>query len=366
MALAGLAALAGAGQAGQAAQAAQAGHADEAGSAAMALARTMSPGFNLGNTLEAIPDETAWGNPPPNQAFFDAAAAAGFRSVRIPVAWSQYADADNVIRAEWMAHVRQTVDQARRAGLVVLLNVHWDGGWMQPTFARERAVRLKLATFWLQIAEAFKDYDEHLLFAGTNETAVDGVYGPPTEENCKVQNGLLQTFVKAVRSTGGRNAQRVLVVQAYATNIDAAVSCNATLPVDTVPGRLMMEVHYYDPFDFTINGKSQVWQWGSIATDPKATETWADEPWVEKKFGLMQAAFVDKGVPVILGEYAADMKPAYPGMKTYRDYWIRTVTRSAFRHGLVPMYWDVGGLIDRRTGALRDADAVHAIVEAAR
>lgn len=337
-----------------------------AGAGAMEIAKSMSPGFNLGNTLEAIPDETAWGNPAPNQAVFDAAAAAGFKSVRIPVAWSQYADADHLIRADWMAHVKQTVDQARRAGLVVLLNVHWDGGWMQPTFASERAVNLKLAAFWLQIADAFKDYDDHLLFAGTNETSVTGVYGPPTEENCKVQNGFIQTFVKAVRSTGGRNAQRILVVQAYNTNIDAAVTCNAKLPVDTVPGRLMMEVHYYDPFDFTINDKSAIWQWGSIATDPKATETWADEAWVDKKFGQMQASFVDKGVPVILGEYAAGLKPAYPGMKTYRDYWIRTVTRSAFRHGLVPMYWDVGGLIDRRTGALRDADAVHAIVEAAR
>ena len=188
----------------------------------------MAPGWNLGNTLEAIGNgqkpfaasqETAWGNPPASQALMDAVKAAGFKSIRIPVAWSEYADADGNIRPAWMARVTTVVDEARHAGLYVIINVHWDGGWIQPTKAAEATVDARLAKFWTQIATNFKDDDDHLLFAGTNEIGVTGVYSAPTADNCAVQNGFNQVFVNAVRSTGGNNATRWLVVQGYNTNI---------------------------------------------------------------------------------------------------------------------------------------------------
>jgi endoglucanase len=330
------------------------------------LAKEMSPGLNLGNTLEALPSETAWGNPPTSQAVMSAFKAAGFKTVRIPVAWNQYADAEGNIRPSWMARVTQVVDYARNAGLYVLINTHWDGGWADhPTYARQAEVNARLAKFWQQIATHFKGYDDHLLFAGTNEVHIKGEYGRATAENCAVQNSFNQTFVNTVRATGGNNARRHLVVQSYNTNHDEALSCNLQLPTDTVPARLMMEVHYYDPFPFTIEHDSKVWQWGKIATDRSATAEWGDEPHVDATFQKLKAAFVDKGVPVILGEYGAGMKRAYPGMDRYRKYWNEYITGSAFRHGLVPVYWDTGGLFDRSTGARKD-EAVDLIVNAAK
>jgi len=334
----------------------------------------MSPGVNLGNTLEAIgagtppfstSQETVWGNPPANQAIFNAYKAAGFRSVRIPVAWNQYADASGNINASWMARVTQVVDYARNAGLYVIINIHWDGGWMQPTYADQAAADAKLTSFWTQIANNFKAYDDHLLFAGTNEVAVKDTYTAPTAENCAVQNGFNQTFVNAVRATGGNNASRFLLVQGYATNIDWSVSCDATLPADTASGRLMMEVHYYDPYDFTINSSSSIWQWGATATDPSATETWANEAYADGQFQKMKTNFIDKGVPVILGEYGAYDKAAYPGMDTYRLKWDQYITHAAFSHGVVPIYWDTGGLIDRSTGTPVDTAAITALIDAA-
>jgi endoglucanase len=330
------------------------------------LAREMSPGINLGNTLEAIPGETSWNPVRTTQVVMDGFKAAGFRSVRIPVAWSQYVDANDDISPAWMARVTEVVGYARRAGLYAIINIHWDGGWMNhPTYDRQAAINEKLARFWTQIANNFKDHDDYLLFAGTNEVGQENNWQAPTTEYAAVQNGFNQTFVNAVRATGGNNARRHLVVQGYLTNIGYTVDF-ARMPTDTVANRLFVEVHYYDPYDFTLNGDSPIWQWGSIATDPAAVEPWADEPWADAQFQRMKVAFVDRGVPVLLGEYAAGLKPRYPEMNRYRKYWIQYVTRSIFQHGLVPVYWDTGGLLDRATGAVKEPDVVSLIVDSAK
>ena len=330
------------------------------------LTTQMTPGINLGNTMEALPNETAWGNPVPSQALMDGYRAAGFRSIRIPLAWRPYEDAQHQIDAKWMAHVREVVDQARRAGLYVMINTHWDGGWMNhPTYDHQAAIQAQLAAWWSQIATAFKDDDEHLLFAGSNEVGVENSVAPPTPEQAAVQNAFNQTFVDTVRATGGRNATRHLVVQSFSTNIGHAIQFS-TIPRDPVPGRLLMEVHYYDPYNFTINDKSAVWQWGRRATDRAASDPWADEPWVDKQFGSMKTHYVDHGVGVIVGEYGAYAKPGFPGSAPYIRDWARYVSDAIRRNGLVPMWWDTGALIDRRTGAQKDPELIQAIVGASR
>ena len=330
------------------------------------LSAQMTPGINIGNTMEALPSETSWGNPPPSQTLMDAYAAAGFRSVRIPLAWRPYEDARHRIDPKWMAHVKDVVDEARRAGLYVMINTHWDGGWMNHlTRGEQPAIEAQLTAYWTQIATAFKDYDDHLLFAGSNEVGVENSVAPPTPEQAAIQNSFNQTFVNAVRATGGRNATRYLVVQSFATNIGHAIEFSK-IPDDTARGRLLMEVHYYDPYHFTINGDSKVWQWGRKATDRAATDPWADEPWVDKQFGLMKSHYVDHGIGVIVGEYGAYAKPKFPGTEPYVQDWARYVTHSIASNGLVPMWWDTGALIDRKTGAQRDPAMIRSIVDSAR
>jgi len=329
------------------------------------LSKLMAPGINLGNTMEAIPTETSWNGTLTTQATMDGYKAAGFKSVRIPVAWTQYADANYNISPTWMARVKQVVDYARKAGLYTMINIHWDGGWMNnPTYDQQAAINNKLAKFWTQIATAFRDYDDTLLFAGSNEVGMHDTWGQPTTEWAAVQNSFNQTFVNTVRATGGNNARRHLVVQGYFTNIDITTATN-TVPSDTVANRLFMEVHYYDPYDFTLNGNSAIWQWGSIANDASATETWANESWVDSEFQKMKSRFVDQGVGVIIGEYGAYLKSQYPGMNTYRNYWTQYVTHSIVQHGQVPMWWDTGEFIDRKTGAQKVPSLISTIVNAA-
>lgn len=337
------------------------------------LSQLMGAGWNLGNTMEAIGGETAWGNPVPTQALMNAVKAAGFKTIRIPLSWTQYSDANYNISSTWMTHVKQVVDYAKNSGLYVIINIHWDGGWMQPTYANQTAVNNRITKFWTQIATTFKGYDDYLLFAGTNEVMVEGNYNTPTVEYYTVQNSFNQTFVNAVRATGGNNAVRHLVVQGFNTNIDHTISF-VKIPTDSASKRLMMEVHFYDPYNFTLNETSNtIWQWGANATNSSATETWANESYVDAQFQRMKTKFVDQGVAVVMGEYGAISRTDISGAETYRTYWNQYITRSAYSHGIVPVYWDNGvtgnhsmGLFNRSTGAQVYPSLIATIVGAAK
>lgn len=335
------------------------------------LSQQMSPAWNLGNTVNATPTETSWGNPMVNQQLLNAVKAAGFKTVRITAGWSQYSDADGNVSPAWMARVAEVVGYARNAGLYVVLNNH-ETEWTTPTYANQPIANARLAKLWTQIANRFKDYDDYLLFAGTNEILFPGDYGPPTAEYQDVQNGFNQVFVNTVRATGGNNAKRHLVVQGFNTNIDWTYK-GFIKPADSATNRLFLEVHFYDPYNFALNENSSIWQWGAIATDPAVTETWANEAYVDAQFQMMKSRFVDAGIPVLLGEYGAILRSEYDPAGTYRTYWARYVTKSAVQHGLVPAWWDPGygfnhasGLFDRSTGAQYFPDLVKAIVDSAK
>jgi endoglucanase len=332
------------------------------------LSKEMSPAWNLGNSVNAVPDETSWGNAPTNQQLLNAVKAAGFKTVRIGAGWSHHADADGTVSAAWMARVAEIVGYARNAGLYVVLNNH-ETEWTSPTYANQPVANARLAKLWTQIANHFKNYDDYLLFAGTNEILFPGDYGPPTAEYQAVQNGFNQVFVNAVRATGGNNAKRHLVVQGFNTNINWTYD-GFIKPADSATNRLFLEVHFYDPYNFALNDQSNIWQWGAIATNPAVTETWANEAYVDAQFQMMKSRFVDAGIPVLLGEYAAILKSEYDPAGTYRTYWAKYVTKSAVQHGLVPAWWDPGygfnhatGLFNRSTGAQYFPDLVKAIVD---
>lgn len=345
----------------------------------MQLSSQMAPGWNLGNALEASGrayvwgsrnfNEAGWGNLKASQVLFDAIKAAGFRSVRIPVSWKQYADADDNISPQWMERVTEVVNYAHNAGLVAMINIHWDGGWMQPTYAAQAVANARLAKFWTQIANNFRNHDDTLLFAGTNEVMVDEDYSAPTPEYCAVQNGFNQAFISAVRATGGNNTRRHLVVQSFNTNIDHANSCNTAMPADSVAKRMMMEVHYYDPYSFALDEKSASWKWGEAANPSGGS----NESHADAQFQKMKTGFIDKGVPVLLGEYGAILRTEYDPAGRNRKYWDQYITRAAWSRSIVPMYWDNGyaanhqmGLFDRATGRQAFPDVIRAIVDAVR
>ncbi|MBN1301014.1 MAG: cellulase family glycosylhydrolase [Melioribacteraceae bacterium] len=341
------------------------------------ISREMIPGWNVGNSLEAIGGETNWGNPKITQRLIDSVKAAGFNTIRIPVAWSKFSDESTfTIEYDWMIRVEEVVNYVLINDMYAIINIHWDGGWMQPTYDQQEYVNNRLAAMWEQIAVFFRDYDDHLLFAGTNEVMVEGDYGTPKKEYYTVQNGYNQTFVNTVRSTGGCNYYRHLIVQGFNTNINYTYSY-FVMPQDVVEGKLMLEVHYYDPYNFTLNTSSNITQWGMYATDPQRTETWANESYADAQFQKMRTKFIDKGIGVLLGEYGVisrismgsdELNREFAG---YRKYYMEYITTSLVNHGLVPVVWDNGylgdygfGLFNRSTGEKVYTDIINALVNA--
>jgi endoglucanase len=346
---------------------------------AKTLAHNINIGWNLGNTLEVPGNETGWGNPLTTQQLIDGVKAAGFNAVRIPCAWDSYVE-DTItykIKATWLARVKQVVDYCYKNNMYVILNIHWDGGWLEnhPLYAYQEKANAKQKAYWQQIAAYFRDYDEHLLFAGTNEVHFD--YNAPSAENIAVQLSYNQTFVNAVRSTGGKNAYRTLVVQSYNTNISYAISY-MKIPDDTATKRLMMEVHCYDPWDFGGDtSSSAVNLWGASYASYGKISSWGQEDYIKQQFSTIKTNFVDKGYPVILGEFGAVRRSSLTGPTltnhlASRAYYLGYVTQYAKNNGIVPFYWDNGvtanngfAMINRSDGSVFDSQALNAIATGA-
>lgn len=331
------------------------------------IANQMTVGWNVGNSLEVPDGETAWGNPVVNQQLIDSVKAAGFNVIRIPCAWNSYADPSTyIISPTWLSRVKEVVDYAYNNGMYVILNSHWDNGWLEenPTYSAQTEVNAKQESYWTEIANYFINYDEHLLFAGTNEVRVD--YGTPSAENIEVQESYLQTFIDAVRATGGNNATRTLIVQTYNTNIWHGLNY-FTLPNDPASNRLMVEIHHYDPYEFTISGSCNYW--GSSFPDGGCS--WANESYIEDMFAQLKTRWPDNGIPVIMGEYGAMRQAALLNDPTYvasREYWLEFNTSLAKSSGVIPVYWDNGyyddnfALFNRSTGATLDQGGIDAIM----
>lgn len=341
---------------------------------AQQIADKMKVGWNLGNTLEAICGETAWGGAVTTQRLIDSVKAAGFNSVRIPCAWFCHSDTVNsVIDKDWINRVKQVVDYCMNDSLYVVLNMHWDKGWLENRINKvnQNEVNIRLQKYWTQIANEFKNYDEHLLFAGANEPDAKDTIG------MGVLLSYYQTFINTVRATGGNNSSRTLIIQGPATDIDKTNKWMNDLPKDEIKYRLMVEVHYYSPYQFCLMDKDASWgkrffYWGKnnhSKTDTAHNATFGEESFIEEKLELMKQKFADKGIPVIIGEFGAykrklpkgsDQKLHDASVEYFQHYFAKASTNK----GLVPFYWDVNmGLFNRSSGKILDNGIIKALMK---
>jgi endoglucanase len=347
--------------------------------AARAQLPTPTYGWNLGNTLEPPSGEGTWG-PAATQTLINAVADSGFNTIRLPVAWDSHANqSTHVIDPAWMARVKQVVDWCYAKNLNVIVNCHWDGGWLENniTDTVNPTINAKMQSYWTQIATTFAGYDNRLLFAGANEPNCD------TAAEWATLRSYYNTFISAVRATGGNNATRWLVIQGPNTNIDLTYDLVNTLPTDSATGRLMVEVHHY-PWRWTLMSEDAWWGkmfyfWGQGYHSPTMLDrnsTAEEEAYTDEQFQKMVTKFVSKGVPVILGEWGAMKRTGYPDLTgteldrhlASRTYYSKYITDKANALGLKPIWWDAGGtgsntmwLFDRSTAAVIDPDNLRAL-----
>lgn len=347
------------------------------GLTALEATRLMGNGINLGNTLEACDNnvgiktntplsyETHWGQPKTTQAMIDGMKAAGFDTIRIPVAWMTNAthlyEGDYTIDADYMDRVEEVVRYARKAGMYVIINDHWDGGWYG-MFGSESAETRALAMeaykgMWQQIAERFRDYSDYLIFESANEElggrfdensplyCSDSVVTYLTDdERYALTNEINQTFVDVVRATGGNNATRFLLIAGYSTNIDQTCDDRFQMPKDTADSKLMVSVHYYDPWSYCgASSAASATKWGKVS----------DYEYLDQQLAKM-TKFTEAGYGVVIGEYGA--LPCSDGLKDNTLAYHTAFLDACTKYNLTNCLWDCSGLYKRVSQTFADDD----------
>lgn len=347
------------------------------GLTALEATRLMGNGINLGNTLEACDNnvgiktnaplsyETYWGQPKTTQAMIDGMKAAGFDTIRIPVAWMTNAthlyEGDYTIDAGYMDRVEEVVRYARKAGMYVIINDHWDGGWYG-MFGSESAETRALAMeaykgMWQQIAERFRDYSDYLIFESANEElggrfdensplyCSDSVVTYLTDdERYALTNEINQTFVDVVRATGGNNATRFLLIAGYSTNIDQTCDDRFQMPKDTADSKLMISVHYYDPWSYCgASSAASATKWGKVS----------DYEYLDQQLAKM-TKFTEAGYGVVIGEYGA--LPGSDGLKDNTLAYHTAFLDACTKYNLTNCLWDCSGLYKRVSQTFADDD----------
>ncbi|MCD7766784.1 MAG: cellulase family glycosylhydrolase [Lachnospiraceae bacterium] len=329
----------------------------------------MGTGWNLGNTMDGhtgfTPGETTWQSVITTKALITAVHDMGFNTVRIPVTWGTMIDDENgyAIDEKWMSRVQDIVDYAVSQDMYVIINIHHDGaeqtGWLRVASDDVDYVNEKFAAVWQQIAETFRDYDEHLIFESMNEVKGDDDTSAGILRDYERINELNQIFVDTVRATGGNNAKRWLSVPGRYTNIDSTTndSNGFTLPTDSAEGRLFVSVHYYD------------YSFGLVESTGKTTFSLENAEDLAKDIAKVYEKFTSQGIPVIMGEYGCINKDN----SSERAYHLEVVNYLCSLNGIVPVYWDQGwydrsespdysfALIDRETLEIIDKDVTDAI-----
>lgn len=354
------------------------------------ITEAMGLGWNLGNQLEAssggLPSETCWGNPEITKELIDTIKAQGFKTVRIPVSYlDMIGDGpDYKIDTDWLDRVQEVVDYVVNNDMFAIVNMHGDGyytvdhSWLlcAEDDDKQTEIKDKYGKVWTQIADRFKDYDQHLIFESMNEE-FNNDYGKPDEKAYDNINAYNQIFVDSVRATGSNNEKRWLLLPGWNTNIDytAGDEYNFKIPTDNgckADGkRIMISVHYYDPFNFTIDeNKTAKTQWGKYAV--KNYDNWGQEDYVDSQMALLNEKFVSQGYPVVIGEFGAqDKTEKFADYNEFRRYWAEYLIKAAKKNGVVCVYWDNGyngnkgfGIINRFDYTITQPDLIAGMMRA--
>lgn len=301
----------------------------------------MGLGWNLGNSLDCtdctwlnsdLEYETGWGNPPVTRELISYIKSQGFTTIRIPVTWNDHLNENNIINEAWMNRVQEVVDWCMEEDFFVILNIHHESDWLSNASADYNNVMLKYCTIWSQIANRFGSYNEKLIFESMNEIGFENLN---TEDGCILISQINSEFTKLIRSSGQNNDKRYLLLAGYYTDIDSTCHEAFALPEDD---RIILSVHYYTPSDFAIADSSSGWGYRNNWGTPE------DLAYLNTQFQKLKINFIDRGIPVIVGEYGVIEKDKDPAS---RILWFQSVCQTALNYHCCPIIWDNGEIIDR-------------------
>jgi len=304
----------------------------------MEIVHDMKVGWNLGNTLDAWVDgvsgletETSWGNPKTTKALIDALKEKGFKTVRVPVTWKSHFGAapSYTIDKEWLDRVEEVINYVLDNGMYAILNSHHDE-WVTLTPSSQSEVTDKITKIWAQIADRFKDYSDYLIFETLNEPRLYGTqyeWTGGTAEARNILNAYNLAIVNTIRSSGGNNAKRHIMIPTHAaTPMDVAQDA---LVIPNNDKRIIVSQHTYWPYNFTMNtGDGATTSWGSQKDQDECIE----------ELDRIANKFVKKGIPVIIGEWGSIERSNTDARAFHAEFYAREVRK----RGMLPVWWDNG------------------------
>lgn len=274
-------------------------------------------GINFGDMFER-PRESGWGAEV-YPFYFEEIADKGFNSIRIPIKWSDYAQADPpyTIEQAYIDTIRSVVDQTLANHLMAVINMHhYDEIFTDPDGHTERFLMM-----WKQISHAFKDYPDSLVFELLNE--------PHDMLNQAKWNALFPVALDTVRM---ENPTRKVIIGPPDWNGIGSTDKLAWPENDT---NLIMTVHYYNPFEFTHQGAGWVSgsdAWLGTTWDSTASQLQA----VINDFAEVRSVAASLDVPVYVGEFGAYSKADMNSRKKWTAYMARIIESFGFSWA----YWE--------------------------
>ncbi|WP_051109299.1 MULTISPECIES: glycoside hydrolase family 5 protein [unclassified Caldicellulosiruptor] len=341
--------------------------------AALKFVKDMKIGWNLGNTFDAAFEnpsfddellyETAWCGVKTTKQMIDTVKKAGFNTIRIPVSWHNHVTGSNfTISKRWLDRVQQVVDYAMKNKMYVIINIHHDimPGYYYPNSQHLQTSIKYVKSIWTQVATRFKNYNDHLIFEAVNEPRLTGsrfewwldMNNPECRDAVEAINKLNQVFVDTVRSTGGNNVSRYLMVPGYAAAPEYVLIDEFKIPKDSskYKNRIIISVHAYRPYNFALqapNESGSVSEWSVNSEESRRDIDYFMDKLYDK--------FVSKGIPVVIGEFGArDKNGNLQSRVEFAAYYVR----AARARGITCCWWDNNafygngenfGLLDRKT-----------------
>ncbi len=273
---------------------------------AFEITEDMGLGWNLGNSFDSYNSnvdkldansETTWGNPVTTNEMLDAVKSKGFNTIRVPVTWFQHVDENYKIDEAWLARVKEVVDHCYDNGMYVILNLHHEEPYQNRSTlgADYEEISEYVTTVWEQLADTFKDYDQHLIFETMNEpraTGTDHEWWGPTDDEVDTINKINEDALNVIRKAGGQNDTRLVMMPGYCASSDTSMMSKVIIPDDDF---VAASVHAYSPYNFAMD---DTYTGHDTFTEANRTEL------VNIMDGIRKT-FSDKDIPVVLGEFSA-------------------------------------------------------------
>lgn len=322
------------------------------------ITKDMGVGWNLGNSLESTgasvwqpTDITAyernWGNPTVTKELITAVKNKGFKSIRIPVTWNEHISTDGnyTIDSAWMARVKEVVNYAYDQGMYVILNVHHEDWINRSDFTSSYDVMsTELKAVWKQIATEFAGYNQHLIFEGMNEPRCVGNESisewSGNDECYEIINKLNKDFVDTVRAVpSDHQYTRLVMIPCYAASSYSSVYSSLTVPKaansidsdnDGDDDYIAVSLHAYSPYGFAMGDSTTSYSYDHNSF----SDTYKRQ--LDSIFNDIRAAFTDKDIPVVIGEFSASDYNNTSARTDWAEYFMTT----AKQMGIPCLLWD--------------------------